>query len=298
MTKVEYETQKNTTLPPSHKTNKSLGTRVGFALLYLVLGAIAIIQVYPLVWLFLFSLKTNQEVFGMSPFSFPQDPQWGNYVKAWTAGNIDVYFFNSVLYTVVSVVLTVILASFVTFAITRMYWKLSGVVLGLFMAGYMIPLHSTLIPLFNFFKSVNLIDNPISIILSYVAFNLPITIMILSGFYRSLPREVEEAAVMDGCSIHTIFFRITLPMTVPVLSTTVIINMIYNWNEFVFVNTFMSSDKWKTITVGVNNFVGQYLTDWGAIGATLMISIIPVLIAYFILSDKIVEGIAAGSVKG
>ncbi|WP_239589436.1 carbohydrate ABC transporter permease [Metabacillus crassostreae] len=266
--------------------------------MYLVLGAIAIIQVYPLVWLFLFSLKTNQEVFGMSPFSFPQDPQWGNYVKAWTAGNIDVYFFNSVLYTVVSVVLTVILASFVTFAITRMYWKLSGVVLGLFMAGYMIPLHSTLIPLFNFFKSVNLIDNPISIILSYVAFNLPITIMILSGFYRSLPREVEEAAVMDGCSIHTIFFRITLPMTVPVLSTTVIINMIYNWNEFVFVNTFMSSDKWKTITVGVNNFVGQYLTDWGAIGATLMISIIPVLIAYFILSDKIVEGIAAGSVKG
>ncbi|WP_240050930.1 carbohydrate ABC transporter permease [Metabacillus litoralis] len=271
---------------------------MGFGILYLILSVIAIIQVYPLVWLFLFSLKTNQEVFGMSPFSLPQDPQWGNYVKAWTKGNIDVYFFNSVLYTVVSVVLTVILASFVTFAITRMYWKLSGVVLGLFMAGYMIPLHSTLIPLFNFFKSVNLIDNPISIILSYVAFNLPITIMILSGFYRSLPREVEEAAVMDGCSIHTIFFRITLPMTVPVLSTTVIINMIYNWNEFVFVNTFMSSDKWKTITVGVNNFVGQYLTDWGAIGATLMISIIPVLIAYFILSDKIVEGIAAGSVKG
>ncbi|TXC89863.1 carbohydrate ABC transporter permease [Metabacillus litoralis] len=298
MTKVEYETQKNTTLPPSQKTSKTLSTRIGFGILYLILSVIAIIQVYPLVWLFLFSLKTNQEVFGMSPFSLPQDPQWGNYVKAWTKGNIDVYFFNSVLYTVVSVVLTVILASFVTFAITRMYWKLSGVVLGLFMAGYMIPLHSTLIPLFNFFKSVNLIDNPISIILSYVAFNLPITIMILSGFYRSLPREVEEAAVMDGCSIHTIFFRITLPMTVPVLSTTVIINMIYNWNEFVFVNTFMSSDKWKTITVGVNNFVGQYLTDWGAIGATLMISIIPVLIAYFILSDKIVEGIAAGSVKG
>jgi len=87
-------------------------------------------------------------------------------------------------------------------------------------------------------------------------------------------------------------------MTVPVLSTTVIINMIYNWNEFVFVNTFLSSDKWKTITVGVNNFVGQYLTDWGAIGATLMISIIPVIIAFFILSDRIVEGIAAGSVKG
>jgi raffinose/stachyose/melibiose transport system permease protein len=300
MSKVAVEPQTNTqpTLPASYKTSKSLGKRIGYGILYVILGIIGVVQVYPLVWLFMFSLKTNQEVFGMSPFALPQDPQWGNYVKAWTTGNIDTYFFNSVLYTVVAVVLTVILASFVTFAVTRMHWKLSGVVLALFMAGYMIPLHSTLIPLFNIFKSVNLIDNPISIIISYVAFNLPITIMILTGFYKSLPREIEEAAVMDGCSIHRIFFQITLPMTMPVLSTTVIINMIYNWNEFVFVQTFMSSDKWKTITVGVNNFVGQYLTDWGAIGATLMISIIPVLIAYFILSDRIVEGIAAGSVKG
>ena len=298
MSKVAYETQTHSTLSASYKTSNTFGQKVGYGILYLILGIIAIIQIYPLIWLFLFSLKTNQEVFGMSPFSLPQHPQWGNYLKAWTAGHIDAYFLNSVIYTVIAVVLTVILASFVTFAITRMQWKLSGLVLGLFMAGYMIPLHSTLIPLFNTFKSVHLIDNPISVILSYVAFNLPITIMILSGFYKSLPREVEEAAVIDGCSIHRIFFQITLPMTVPVLSTTVIINMIYNWNEFVFVNTFLSSDKWKTITVGVNNFVGQYLTDWGAIGATLMISIIPVLIAFFVLSDRIVEGIAAGSVKG
>ncbi|WP_374718358.1 carbohydrate ABC transporter permease [Neobacillus sp.] len=297
MSKIVVETKK-TTLSASYKTSKSLVNRIGYGLLYFVLGVIAIIQISPLVWLFLFSLKTNQEVFGKSPFALPEEPQWGNYVKAWTTGHIDVYFFNSVLYTVVAVVLTVILASFVTFAITRMQWKLSGFVLGLFMAGYMIPLHSTLIPLFNFFKTANLIDNPVSVILSYVAFNLPITIMILTGFYKALPKEIEEAAVMDGCSIHRIFFQITLPMTVPVLSTTIIINMIYNWNEFVFVNTFLSSDKWKTITVGVNNFVGQYLTDWGAIGATLMISIIPVLIAYFLLSDRIVEGIAAGSVKG
>jgi raffinose/stachyose/melibiose transport system permease protein len=162
----------------------------------------------------------------------------------------------------------------------------------------MIPLHSTLIPLFSFYNKVNLIDNPLSIILSYVAFNLPITIMILLGFYKTLPREIEEAAVMDGCSVHRIFFQITLPMTIPVLSTTVIINMIYNWNEFVFVNTFISSDHWKTLTVGINNFVGQYLTDWGAIGATLVISIIPILIAFIFLSDKIVEGMSSGSVKG
>jgi raffinose/stachyose/melibiose transport system permease protein len=272
--------------------------RLGFGILYLVLGVLAVIQIYPLIWLFMFSLKTNQEVFGMSPFALPQNPQWGNYPKVWSQGHINLYFLNSVWYTVAAVILTIVLASFVTFAITRMHWKLSKLVLGLFIIGLMIPLHSTLIPLFNFFKHVNLIDNPLSVILSYTAFNLPVTIMILLGFYQAIPREIEEAGVIDGCSVHRIFFRIVLPLTTPVIATTAIINMIYNWNEFVFVNTFISSDRWKTLTVGVNNFVGQYLTDWGAIGATLMISIIPILVAFLLLSNRIVEGLAAGSVKG
>ncbi|MGD6941242.1 carbohydrate ABC transporter permease [Cytobacillus gottheilii] len=283
---------------PPLNTKKSYLSKIGYGLLYLILGLFAVIQIYPLIWLVFFSLKSNQEVFGMSPFALPQDPQWGNYIKAWTSGNIGLYFFNSVWITIVSVALTIILASLVTFAVTRMHWKLSGPVLGLFLVAYMIPLHSTLIPLFNMYNSTNLIDNPVSIVLSYTAFNLPLTIMILLGFYKTFPREIEEAAVMDGCSVHRIFFQITLPMTVPVLSTTAIINMIYNWNEFVFVNTFISSDNFKTLTVGINNFVGQYLTDWGAIGATLVISIIPILLAFLFLSDKIVEGMAAGSVKG
>ncbi|WP_187143769.1 carbohydrate ABC transporter permease [Bacillus tuaregi] len=298
MSKVSSQQSAALDLPVPNNAKKSYLNKIGFGFLYLILGIFAVIQIYPLVWLLFFSLKTNQEVFGMSPFALPQDPQWANYTKAWTSGNIGLYFFNSVWITVLSVALTIILASFVTFAVTRMHWKFSGLVLGLFLVAYMIPLHSTLIPLFNMYNSMNLIDSPISIVLSYTAFNLPLTIMILLGFYQTFPREIEEAAVMDGCSIHRIFFQITLPMTVPVLSTTGIINMIYNWNEFVFVNTFISSDKWKTLTVGINNFVGQYLTDWGAIGATLVISIVPILLAFLFLSDKIVEGMAAGSVKG
>lgn len=295
----EVSTQQTTTNPSVPKnTKKSYLNKIGFGFLYLILGLFAVIQIYPLIWLVFFSLKTNQEVFGMSPFALPQNPQWGNFTKAWTSGNIGLYFFNSVWITVLSVILTIILASFVTFAVTRMHWKLSGPVLGLFLVAYMIPLHSTIIPLFNMYNNVGLIDNPASIVLSYTAFNLPLTIMILLGFYKTFPREIEEAAVMDGCSVHRIFFQITLPMTVPVLSTTAIINMIYNWNEFVFVNTFISSDKWKTLTVGINNFVGQYLTDWGAIGATLVISIVPILLTFLFLSNKIVEGMAAGSVKG
>nr|WP_245746378.1 carbohydrate ABC transporter permease [Evansella caseinilytica] len=277
---------------------KPVLTRIASGILYLALLILAVVQILPLIWLFLFSLKNNQEVFNLAPLSLPAEPKWENYVKVWTEGNISMYFFNSVWITAVSVILTVLIASFVTFAITRMKWKLSKLVLGLFMVAMMIPVHSTLIPLFSFFTSIHLMNHPLAIILTYTAFNLPITMMILLGFYYTLPREIEEAAIMDGCSIHRLFFRIILPITTPVLATTAIINMIYNWNEYVFVNTFISSDKYKTLTVGINNFIGQYSIDWGAIGATLMISILPILFAFFVLSNRIVEGITSGSVKG
>lgn len=279
---------------PGTKVTKKLG----YALLYFILIMVAVFQLFPLVWLFFFSLKNNQEVFNLPPLSLPTNPHWENYAKVWGAGNIDVYFLNSVWITVSATVITVVLGSLVTFAITRMKWKASSLVLGLFMVAMMIPVHSTLIPLFNIFNKIGLNDHPLSLVLTYTAFNMPITIMILLGFYYALPKEVEEAAVIDGCNVNRMFFRIVLPMTSSVIATTAIINMIYNWNEFIFVNTFISSDKYKTLTVGVQNFIGQYTTDWGAIGATLMISILPILIAYLFLSDWIVEGIAAGSVKG
>ncbi|QAY67125.1 carbohydrate ABC transporter permease [Paenibacillus protaetiae] len=282
----------------SVKTRSGAAGKIGYVVLYIILIAVAVFQLFPLVWLLFFSLKNNQEVFNLPPLSLPTHPHWENYKKVWSAGNIDVYFLNSVWITIVATVLTVVLGSLVTYAITRMKWKGSNLVLGLFMVAMMIPVHSTLIPLFSMFNKIHLIDHPLSLILSYVAFNMPITIMILLGFYYALPKEVEEAAVLDGCSVNQMFFRIVLPMTSSVLATTGIINMIYNWNEFIFVNTFISSDKFKTLTVGVQNFIGQYTTDWGAIGATLMISILPILIAFLFLSDRIVEGIAAGSVKG
>ncbi|MGO4545547.1 carbohydrate ABC transporter permease [Paenibacillus sp. 2TAB23] len=273
-------------------------SKLGYTLLYAVLVAVAALQLFPLVWLLFFSLKNNQEVFNLPPLSLPMNPRWENYAKVWSAGNIDVYFLNSVWITITATLFTVILGSLVTFAVTRMKWKGSSFVLGLFMVAMMIPVHSTLIPLFSLFSKVGLTDHPLSLILSYVAFNMPITIMILLGFYYALPKEVEEAAIIDGCSVNRMFVQIVFPMTSSVLATTAIINMIYNWNEFIFVNTFISSDAYKTLTVGVQNFIGQYTTDWGAIGATLMISILPILITFLFLSNRIVEGIAAGSVKG
>lgn len=271
--------------------------KFGYFLLYVCLGAVAVFQIFPVLWLFLFSLKTNQEIFAGNPFALPLDPKWENYVKVFEGG-IDTYFWNSIWITVVATVLTVLIASMATFAITRMKWKFSSLVLGIIMVGLMIPIHSALIPLYNMFLNVNLIDNPLSIVITYVTYNLPITVMILYGFYTTIPREIEEAAIIDGSSVHRLFFQIILPISAPIMSTTVIINMIYNWNEFVFVNTFISSDKYKTLTVGIQNFIGQYMTDWGAIGATLVISVLPIIVAFFFFSNKIMEGITASAVKG
>ncbi|TWT13296.1 carbohydrate ABC transporter permease [Planomicrobium sp. CPCC 101079] len=271
--------------------------RIGYFFLYACLIAVALFQILPLVWLFMFSLKSNAEIFAGSPFSLPSEFRWENYQKVWDGG-IATYFFNSVWITVAAIVLTVLFASMAAFAITRMRWKLSGLVLGLFMVGLMIPIHSALIPLYSMFLSVDLIDNPLAIVLTYTAYNLPITLMILLGFYYTLPHEIEEAAVIDGCSVNRMFFRIILPMTTPIMATTIVINMIYNWNEFVFVNTFISSEKYKTLTVGIQNFIGQYMTDWGAIGATLIISVLPIIIAFIFFSNKVVEGISSSAVKG
>ncbi|NOU98922.1 ABC transporter permease subunit [Paenibacillus sp. LMG 31457] len=288
----------NTHIAVTPLRKEFMKVRVGIPALYIVLSGLALVQLLPLIWLLFFSLKSNQEVFNLPPFSLPTHPHWENYAKAWTDANIGRYFLNSVWITAVSVMFTVLLASFSAYAITRMKWRLNSLVLGLFMVGMMIPVHSTLIPLFNLFSNIGLKDHPLSVVLSYIAFNLPITLMILLGAYQVLPREVEEAAVMDGCTVPRMFFQIILPMTSSAISTTMIINMIYNWNEFIFVNTFISSDNLKTLTVGVQNFVGQYTTDWGAIGATLMISILPILLIFFILSNRIMEGMTAGAVKG
>jgi len=146
--------------------------RFGKIVLYICLTVVAVFQVFPIIWLFLFSLKSNQEIFAGSPFALPSEFRWENYLKVWDGG-IGLYFFNSIWITGVAIVLTVLFASMATYAITRMHWKYSKLVLGLFMIGLMIPIHSALIPLFNMFLNVNLIDNPWSIVLTYTAYNLP-----------------------------------------------------------------------------------------------------------------------------
>ncbi len=265
---------------------------------YFFLIVMATIQIVPLIWLFLFSLKDNNQIFGKSSFSLPSPVVFENYSFAFTRGGVGRYFLNSVIVSGLTVFLVVILSSMVTYAIIRMKWKYQKIAYVYFLMGLMIPIHSGLLPLFIVLKSLGILNTRIALIVPYTAFGLSMAIMIISGFIVAIPRELEEAAAIDGASIYRIFYIIVLPLIKPALAAITIITFKNSWNEMMMATVFINKPELKTLTVGINSLTGEYLTEWGVIGAGLMIASLPIIIVYLISSDKIQKGLIAGAVKG
>ena len=268
----------------------------GIVLLFL--SVLVVTQVYPLLWLFLYSFKTNEEILSGNFFALPQSPQWSNYVSAFSGGDYLRYLWNSIFVTTVTMTCVIILSSLAAFAISRFRWRYGQVVLLLFLIGMMIPMQATLLPLMIIFKNMNILDTHLSIILPYIAFSMPIAIFILNGFMKSIPGEIEESAIMDGASILRVYWNIMLPISVPPIMTVCILTFINIWNEYILASIFISSNNLKTLPFGVNSFVGQYSVNYGAIGAFLVLGALPVIVVYFLLADKITQGMVAGAVKG
>lgn len=261
-----------------------------------VLFVITIIQLFPLYWMFTFSLKSNKEIFGGNIIGPPQNWEWDNYVKIFTKANMGRYLFNSTVVTVLTIFFTLILSAMVTYAIVRMIWKLSKVVYFIFLTGMMLSIHAVLLPLFINLKPV--LDTYWALVIPYVAFGMPTAILLMVGSLESLPKELEEAAFIDGSSIYRVFWQIIMPLMKPILSTVAILTFLSTWNEMMLAITFVSGEKYKTITVGVNDMVGKYATKWGLVGAGLTIATIPTLAIYILLSKNIQKSLAMGAVKG
>lgn len=262
-----------------------------------VLSLVSLTYLYPLLWLIINSLKTDTEMF-IDPWSVIPSFQFDNYATAWVSGKIGTSFFNSVMVSFTSVGVTIVVASMAAFALKRFKWKLSGFVMGLFLIGVMIPIHSTLIPLFMVFNKIGLLNKHISLVLPYVAFALPTSIFILSGFMATFPKEIEEAAVIDGCSMKSVFWRIIFPLSKSSIATISIFNFVTAWNELMFALIFMTSDSKMTLPVSLTRFKGQYSTSWTIQLAAVVIMVLPSLIAYFFLNDKIIKSLTIGAVKG
>ena len=272
--------------------------RPSTVVLLAALGLYAVIQVYPLFWLFLFSFKDNNEIYSGNAMGLPQVWRGSNYTTVLTSGNVAVYLLNSAVVTAVTIAVSSVLIATAAYAITRMHWKLSGAFLTYILLGLMVPIHATLLPLFIILRNLSLLNSYLSLIVPYVAFALPMGIFIMTGFLKSIPRELEESACLDGCSIYKTFYYIILPLMRPAIATVAIFTFISSWNELMFANTFLSDEKLKTLTVGILSLSGQQGTHWGPIGAGLVIATVPTLIIYILLSDQLQKSMIAGAVKG
>lgn len=269
----------------------------GSLFLYIALILLAIIYLFPLLWMLSVSLKTNREVLS-SPFSLPKILQLGNYIFAWTNGKLGIATLNSVIVCLTALLVSLLIGSMAAFAIARMRWKLLHIIMQYFLIGMMVPVHCVLIPLFVRFSNWNLTNHLIGLIIPYITFSLPMTIFLMAGFFMSMPNELFEAACMDGCSIYGCFTRIALPLARVGLFVAGIMAFVGNWNELLLAMVFISDAAKKTLPVTLTYFVGPYATNYVQMFAAIIIAIAPTIVVYSIFSNQIVDGLTTGAVKG
>ncbi|MBA2939113.1 carbohydrate ABC transporter permease [Paenibacillus sp. CGMCC 1.16610] len=266
-------------------------------IIYAFLILFAVINLLPLFWMVVDSFKSEQE-YAANPFSLPTVLHFSNYAKAWEVANMGTYYKNSIIITAVSVIVTVLLGALASYFLSRFEFKLRGITYGIFLLGMLIPIHATLIPIFHIMQKLRLLDTSLSLILPYTAFHLSLTIFILEGFMRGFPKDMEESAVMDGCGVFRIFWYIILPITRPAMATVIILNFVYNWNEYLFALVLINSSELKTLPLGLANFVGIETASLTLQMAALTIALIPIILFYLILQKQLVNGMTAGAVKG
>lgn len=267
-----------------------------------VLGLVFIIfilgEIYPIFWLLVSSLKAPDEFTLYPIYSLPRGFYWQNYVDAYEAGMAR-YFRNSVVATVPAVAITVLFSAAAAFAIEIMRWRYSHVTLIVFLTGIMIPIQMVLLPIFAVFLQLRLLNTLYGLILLYSALGIPVSIFLISGYIKSLPKEVIEAAVVDGASIYRVFFRIVLPMTSNSLMTVALVQFFFFWNELLLSLTFVSNPKLKSVQTGLLAFVGEYgEVSWGPTFAGIAFAVIPTLALYLLMNKYIIKGLTSGAVKG
>ena len=270
----------------------------------LPLGLLAIIWLLiagtPFYFMVMTGFKNQFELLGRdaSVFAFPKDPTLRYYLDVLTSGNFFTYLGNSVLIVSVSVLVILLLSSMSAYVFSRLKFRLSGFLLGFILAGLVIPLHVTLVPVYLLTRELGLYDSLWALLGPYVAFHLPISIFILTEFMREIPIELEEAAQLDGCSTIGRFFRIVLPLSTPGLATLAIYNSVILWNEFVFAFVLITSPKSRPLPLAIWEYQGEYAMNIPAIMAVLTLATLPLIIVYVLGQERIVKGMMAGVLKG
>ena len=273
--------------------------RVRNALVVTGVVLLLLIEAYPILWMVLSAFKTQSE-FAVNPsYALPEGLYYQNFIDAWTTGKMGIFFFNSTVVTLVSLVLIVVLSTTASFAIVKMKWRLKGAVSMLFNAGIMVPVAIVLIPLFSMYKGLGMLNTYWSLIFTYTGFGLSLSIYLIAAYMQSLPDELLEAGVIDGCTIFGIFSRIVVPLTMNAIVTVLVIQFFFRWNDMIFSMTFISRTAMKTVQTGLMYFSNEWGSrNWGAIFAAITMSVLPTLGLYSFLNKLVIDGMTAGAVKG
>lgn len=285
--------------PPTPAQGKSRKVRVHRSLLTITVVLIVIVQVYPLLWMFLTSFRTAADFAGGNAFSWPSEFTLENYSRAFETGNLGQNIVNSLIVTLGASALIVVAGMMAAFALEVLGFRLSSLVRALFMLGIIVPVQIALVPLFIDYSKVGLLDTHLSMIVPLAAFSLPMSIYLFSSFYGFIPRETYEAASLDGAGPYRIFAQITFPLSLNTIVTVVLVNSIFIWNDFIFANTFVLSDGLKTIPLGLQNYIGAMgNTDWTATFAAVCVSVTPLLLVFLVLNKAMIQGLESGATKG
>lgn len=260
---------------------------------------IVIVQVYPLAWIFITSLRPAQEFASGNAFGLPSAVTWDNYARAFQAGDLPRYILNSVIVTGVSSFLIVMLGMMAAYAISVLGFRGSKVVMGAFLLGIIVPVQIALVPLFINYSRVGLLNTYQSMIIPLVGFALPTSVYLFVSFFQYIPRETYEAAALDGAGPFRVFFEITMPLSSNTVITVVFVNGIFIWNDFIFANTFVFQENLKTIPLGLQNFIGAMgSVDWTATFAAVCVTVTPLLLVFLIMNRAIIYGLESGATKG
>ncbi len=239
------------------------------------------------------ALRPTREIF-KNPLGLPTSPSFESFVKAWEKANFHVYFLNSLMITVASVLLATAVSALAGYMLGRYKFKGSVFLSAYFLAGLMLPFRLAIVPLFLLLNDLGLIDNRLGLILVYAATGIPFSVFILSSFFRQLPQELSEAARIDGADEMVIFGRIMLPLVRPALATVVVFQFVPLWNDFFFPLVLLrSTDKW-TLPVGMTRFFGEFQTDWSTLFAGIIITTLPLIIIFLLATKQIIAGLTAG----
>ena len=263
---------------------------------YLFLISMAAVFILPMVFTLLASLKDNRTIFS-DPFGLPEVFRFENYITAWREANMSRYFINSILISLATVVVLAFVCSMAAFVISRFRVKASKALLMFFMVGMMIPMHTILVPVAYMIGMMNMKNNLVVLVLLYVAFNIPFSVMVLSNFMNGISASLEEAAIIDGAGYFQIYWNVAMPLSIPAISTISIFNFLAAWNNVLFPLLFINDKKLKPIALGLLNFSGERGADYGPMMAAIAITVFIPLLIYLLFQEKVESGLTAGAVK-